>query len=277
MPETLHDLATVALRVVRNGRPVVDGIDFTAKGGRVLGMIGPNGAGKSSLLKAAAGILPYEGEIRIGGISARKMDRAERARRVAYVPQQSELRSALSVRDVVAQGRYAHQMGSVRPSRADEEETARALALADVEELAARSFTTLSQGEKQRVLIARALATGARVLLLDEPTSALDVGHALRLYRLLRALAREGYCVVAVLHPLEQALEWTDEALLLDRGRAVAFGASREVIVAGPIERVYGVRLVPAGALGFRLPAEGNGADGEAAQSAARSTPGATR
>jgi iron complex transport system ATP-binding protein len=231
-------------------------VSFTARTGRVLGLIGPNGAGKSSLLKAAAGILPYEGEIAIGGMSAGNLDRAERARRVAYVPQQSELRSALDVRDVVAQGRYAHQIGSVRPSRTDGSEIARALALTEVEELAARAFTTLSQGEKQRVLIARALATGARVLLLDEPTSALDVGHALRLYRLLRRLAHEGYCVVAALHPLEEALEWTDDALLLDRGRRLVFGETRDVIRSEPIERVYGVRLVPGGALGFRLPSD---------------------
>jgi len=106
------------------------------------------------------------------------------------------------------------------------------------------------------VLIARALATGARVVLLDEPTSALDVGHALRLYRLLRTLAGEGYCIITVLHPLEQALEWTDDALLLDRGRRLVFGETRDVIRSEPIERVYGVRLVPGGALGFRLPSD---------------------
>jgi iron complex transport system ATP-binding protein len=256
MPDPIDVLGARGLTVVREKRPVVDRVDFSARGGRVLGVIGPNGAGKSSLLKAVVGILPYDGEILIQGASARTLDRGERARRVAYVPQQSELRSALSVRDVVAQGRYAHQLGRVRPTDADLAETARALELADVGDLAERAFTTLSQGEKQRVLIARALATGARVLLLDEPTSALDVGHALRLYRLLRTLAREGYGVVAVLHPLEQALEWTDDALLLDRGRRLIFGETRDVIRAGPLEQVYGVRLFPDSALGFRLPSD---------------------
>jgi iron complex transport system ATP-binding protein len=254
VPDLVDALAASGLSVVRDKRRVVERVDFIARGGRVLGVIGPNGAGKSSLLKAVAGILPYEGEIAIQGISARKLDRGERARRVAYVPQQSELRSALRVREVVGQGRYAHQLGLVRPTDADRAETARALELADVEDLAERTFTTLSQGERQRVLIARALATGARVLLLDEPTSALDVGHALRLYRLLRAFAAKGYCVVAVLHPLEQALEWTDDALLLDRGQRLVFGETRDVIRAGPIEQVYGVRLLPDSALGFRLP-----------------------
>jgi iron complex transport system ATP-binding protein len=254
VPANPADLDVAALRVVRGARAVVDGVRFTAKAGRVLGILGPNGAGKSSLLQAVVGILPSEGEVSVGGSPVRVMDRHERARTMAYVPQQSELRSALTVGDVVVQGRYPHRLGVLRPTHGDREEAERALSLVDATALANRPFTALSQGERQRVLIARALATRARVLLLDEPTTSLDIGHALRLYRLLRDLAREGYCVVAVLHPLERALEWTDDALLLDQGQAVAFGASRDVIWAAATEGVYGVRLVPNGALGFRLP-----------------------
>ncbi len=254
MPEGRADLAATDLRVVRGGRAVIDGVSFTARAGRVLGILGPNGAGKSSLLKAVVGILPHQGSIAIGETPVRGMDPSERARRMAYVPQRSELRSALRVRDVVAQGRYSHHPGFFRPTQADREQTERALSLVDASALSQRSFTELSQGERQRVLIARALATEARVVLLDEPTASLDVGHALRLYSLLRDLAGLGYCIVAVLHPLERALEWTDDALLLDAGRALAFGASRDVICAGPTEGLYGVRLVPEGALGFRLP-----------------------
>src|SRR5271155_4461613 len=119
MPDRVDALTASGLSVVRDKRRVVERVDFIARGGRVLGVIGPNGAGKSSLLKAVAGILPYEGEITIQGVSARKLSRAERARLVAYVPQQSELRSALRARDVVAQGRYAHQTGRVFPRDAD--------------------------------------------------------------------------------------------------------------------------------------------------------------
>jgi iron complex transport system ATP-binding protein len=245
------------LRVVRGARAVVDGVDFTARAGRVLAILGPNGAGKSSLVKAVVGILPSEGDIAIGGASVRAMDRTERARRMAYVPQQSELRAALTVRDVVAQGRYPHRLGGLRTTRADDDATERALARVDAGALAERPFTAISHGERQRVLVARAIATGARVLLLDEPTASLDVGHALRLYGLLRDLAGAGACVVTVLHPLERAIEWTDDALLLHEGRVVAFGPSRDVIGARETERVYGVDLVPNGALGFRLGAAG--------------------
>ncbi|WP_394845334.1 ABC transporter ATP-binding protein [Pendulispora brunnea] len=244
------------LRVVRGARPVVDDVTFTARAGRILGVLGPNGAGKSTLVKAIAGILPYDGDIDLEGLSAAQLDRAERARRIAYVPQQSELRSPLSVREVVAQGRYAHHVGRIRGTDGDRSAIERAIHLAEAASLADRPFTALSQGERQRVLLARALATEARLLLLDEPTAALDVGHALRLYRLLRTLAKAGYAILAVLHPLEEALDWTDDAIVLERGRIVLSGATREVIRAGSLERIYGVHLVPNGALGFRLPQE---------------------
>jgi iron complex transport system ATP-binding protein len=247
-------VSVTSLRVVRGGRAVVDRVTFVARFGSVTGILGPNGAGKSSVVKALAGILPYEGEVAIDGQPARALDGPARARRVAYVPQQSELRSALEVAAVVEHGRYAHQVGRVRATAKDHDAVRRALEMTETTSFAERTFTTLSQGERQRVLLARALATEARVLLLDEPTSTLDVGHALKVHTLLRRLAGEGYGVLTVLHPLEQAHEWTDEVVLLERGRVFASGATREIICEGIVEPLYGVRLIPQGALGFRLP-----------------------
>lgn len=241
------------LRIVRDGRTILEGVDFRARFGTVTGILGPNGAGKSSLVKAIAGILPYEGEISIRGTPLRKLDVAARARQIAYVPQQSELRSPVSVRDLVAHGRYAHHSGRLRPSDIDRAATVSALERTNAAPLADRTFTTLSQGERQRVLIARALATEARVLLLDEPTSALDIGHALRLHSLLRELAQEGYCILAVLHGLQETLDWTDDALVLSERHLVLSCRTRDAMLEGTVETVYGVRLVRHGAFAFRL------------------------
>jgi iron complex transport system ATP-binding protein len=257
-------LQVSGLRIVRDGRPLIDGVEFAARSGAITAIVGPNGAGKSTLVKAIAGVIAYEGQIAIDGRSVRHLSAAARARLVAYVPQQSELRSALTTTEVVAQGRYAHHAGRLNPGGIDRAAGRQALERAGAGSLADRAFTTLSQGERQRVLIARALATEARVLVLDEPTSALDIGHALRLYELLRRLAGDGYCVLAVLHALQEALEWTDDALLLDRGRVVASGETREVITGPSVGAVFGVRLVANGALGFRLTGEPPGPESRA-------------
>jgi iron complex transport system ATP-binding protein len=253
MAESALDIR--ALSVKRGARQVLADLSVSLPAGELLAVVGPNGAGKSTLLKAAAGLLPYDGELRLAGRDARALDRRERARLVAYVPQHSALEAALPVEDVVAQGRFAHRDVLQRATAADREAVARALALTDSARLAGRPFNKLSYGERRMVLLARALATGAGLLLLDEPTAALDVRHALTLLEVLRGLAADGkVAVVLVLHQLQEAVSACQRALLIADGRCVAQGPVREVIAAEHVRRVYGVEMVPAAQFGYRLP-----------------------
>jgi len=239
--------------VALGSKPVLHAIGFEADFGSLTAVIGPNGAGKTSLLRALAGLVPYSGTIELSGSEVAQLAPRERSRQLAFVPQRSQLNSRLPVYSVVGHGRFAHRGGLAPLSPADRGAIESAMQRADVLHLSAREFPELSQGEQRRVLLARALATQARVLLLDEPTASLDIPHALALYVELRSLAEDGHCIVAVMHQLDDALRCTDQALLLHEGRQVAFGRSPDVISRANVERVYGVQLVPGGALGFRL------------------------
>lgn len=240
------------LRVMRGGRSVLEGFELSAATGCVYALTGPNGAGKSSAIKALAGLLPCSGQLQVAGHELRRLSPRERARQIAYVPQQSLLSSAISVRDVVLQGRYAHD--PVWPHKHKHTEPVEhAMLQTDVLALADRPWNQLSGGEQRRVLLARALATQAKVILLDEPTTSLDVAHALQLLMQLRELARQGRCIVVVLHDLDQVERYAEHSVLLQRGRTVAAGPTREVITSDHIRSVYGVELVPNAALGYRL------------------------
>jgi iron complex transport system ATP-binding protein len=240
--------------VALGGRDVVRGVSLRASGGRISCILGPNGAGKTTLGKALVGLLPYRGSITLDGIEIGRISHTQRARTIAYVPQRSALDAPLTVATVVGHGRYAHRR-TAGESREDRRAIAAAMEATDITHLAARSFIELSGGEQRRVLIARALATGARVMVLDEPAAALDIAHALALYAVLRSLADRGHCIICVMHDLNDAANATDDALLLADGACAAAGATAEILTPGPIRAVYGVELVREPRLGFRLPA----------------------
>jgi iron complex transport system ATP-binding protein len=250
MPEAI---VATAVTIEREGRRVLEAVNFTARHGEVTAIVGPNGAGKSTLLKAIAGLLPYQGSIAIDGRDCAPLSPRERAQLVAFVPQQTQLRAPMPVRDVVSQGRYAQQLGARDHSADDLRAIERAMDVADVAGLADRPFTELSGGEQRRVLVARALATQARVLLFDEPTASLDVRHALSLYHLVREQAASGVAVVMVLHQLGDALRFADSAVLIGEGRVVADGHPSDVITVQHVNDVYGVRLVDKDAPGFEM------------------------
>ena len=236
------------------GRSIVDGVDLDAAPGTLTAIVGPNGSGKTTLLRALAGLVDCSGRVAVNGHDVRGLGPAERARLVAYLPQASELRALLSVRQVVALGRYAQRPGLFASTRADEQAVLAALERVRAPELLEQAFPRLSGGQKRLVLLARALATGARTLLLDEPTASLDVKHSLELFELLAQLASDGYTLVVVLHDLDDVERHAARALLLDAGRVQAWGPPAAAPFAAAAERTYGVSLVPHGRLGFRLP-----------------------
>jgi iron complex transport system ATP-binding protein len=230
-------------------------VSFDVGENEVVAILGPNGAGKTTLLKAVLDLTPHRGTVKAGGVDLSELDFRARAKLVGYVPQRSELASDFSVHDVVAQSRYPHLGGLGAPSAADEREIARAMELVDVFRFRDRSFAKLSEGERRRVLLARALATGAKCLLLDEPTAALDVRHSLELFARMRELAAERSFAV-VLHDLNDALRFSSRALILERGKAVAFGKTADVVVRETVREVFDVEMKPGALSGFDLEAE---------------------
>ena len=242
------------LSLVRGQRKVLSDVSFEARAGEIFAIVGPNGAGKSTLLECIVGLLSYEGSVTVDQTDLRTLSPRERAKKVAYVPQRSDLRAALSVRDVVALGRYAHGAGIGGASDSDKDAIDDALEKLDLRTFRDRVFTRLSVGEQQRVMIARALATQAPVVVLDEPTAALDVGQSLRALSLLANLAEEGRTVVVVLHGLSDVNRYAKRAILLQEGSVAAYGTTAEVIAPKPILDVYGVELKLGQDMVFQLP-----------------------
>lgn len=240
-------VSTHRLAVSYGDGPVVSDLDLEVPAGAWVCLIGPNGAGKSSALRAIAGLVPSDGDVLIDGNPLRGLSRRAVARALAFVPQNPLIPLGMTVEAYVTMGRspYISYLGT--ESAADVavvNEVLEQLALVD---LAERALGSLSGGELQRTILARALAQRASVLLLDEPTTALDVGkqqQVLELVDELRAVAR--LTVISAMHDLTLAGHFADTLVMLAGGRAVATGSPRVVLTADAIERHYGasVRIV---------------------------------
>ncbi len=231
-------------------------LSLRVEDGEWVALIGPNGAGKTSALRALAGLVAYEGAIELDGRDARSLGRRERARLVAFVPQKPETPAELTVAEYVLLGRTPHLSYLGSEGRGDRDAAARALQRLDLGHFAERPLGSLSGGELQRAVLARALAQEARILLLDEPTTALDLGRQQLVLELVDSLRADGLTVVSTMHDLTLAGQYADRLFLLDRGAVVADGTAAEVLSAPNVAAHYGaqVRVVEEGGAVFVLP-----------------------
>jgi iron complex transport system ATP-binding protein len=222
---------------------VLDAVRLTVQPGGWLAVIGPNGSGKSTLLRSVLGFHPHEGQVRVDGVPTTGMHRRDRARCMAYAPQTPVLPEGVPTRDYVALGRTPHRPLLAAPRGVDKQVVADVMERLGLDGLAERPLTTLSGGEQQRAVLARALAQQPRVLLLDEPTAALDLGHAQQVLDLVDRLRRQdGLTVISTLHDLTLAGQYADRLALLSEGRVVAEGTPTEVITSESLHSHYGAR-----------------------------------
>jgi len=228
----------------RAPRPrVLDNVSVHVPRGSIVGLLGPNGSGKTTLLKIVAGILePQAGSVVIDGRPLADLTRRELARRIAVVPQETHTTFDFSVIDMVLMGRYPHLGAFELEGAADQEIAHDALLATGTAHLASRPFSSLSGGEKQRVVIASALAQGSGMLLLDEPTAALDLAYQFEIVAVLRRLnAERGTTMMVSTHDLNLAAALCDAVILLKGGRVLADGLTSETLTAANIRELYGV------------------------------------
>jgi len=233
-------IEVIDLSVAYDGVEALSGLSLRVPAGSWLAPIGPNGAGKTTLLRAVAGLVPFSGEVYVAGSAVSGMASRRLARLVAYVPQRPQIPASMAVADYVLVGRtpYIPYLGT--EGREDLKVVAEVLERLELETMGHRPLGSLSGGEVQRAVLARAIAQEAPVLLLDEPTAALDIGHQQQVLELVDLLrAERGLTVVSAMHDLTLAGQFADELLLLDEGRAVAAGTARDVLTEGTVGKHY--------------------------------------
>jgi len=249
-----HDDKPWALRVHElgaqlGGLPVLQDLSFGIRAGTWISVVGPNGAGKSSLLRVLAGLLAHTGAVDLLGRPLGSYPGRERAKLLSWLGQGETSDEDLCVYDLVMLGRLPHQAWLAGPSPADHAAVARALELTKAWDWRARSIGQLSAGERQRVLLARALAVEAQVLLMDEPLANLDPPHQADWLLMVRALVADGKTVVSVLHEISLALQ-ADEMLVMQQGRVTHQGACSDAQTHRALEQVFDARIAVASLAG---------------------------
>lgn len=217
---------------------IVRDINLTLESG-LTGLAGPNGSGKTTLLRALAGVAPHSGEILLNAQAVHELQPSHRARLVAYLPQIVSVSWPVCATDLVALGRLPH---GDRDRDSGHEAVKRAMEATGISHLADRQVDTLSGGERARVLLARALAVEAPVLIADEPIAALDPRYQIETMQLLRSIADSGKLVIAAIHDLALAARYSDRLLIMKSGNIAADGAPDEALNEDSIQSVFGLR-----------------------------------
>ncbi|HZS44489.1 MAG TPA: ABC transporter ATP-binding protein [Blastocatellia bacterium] len=227
-------------------KAVLCDISFNVRAGELLVVLGPNGSGKSTLLHLLNGELkPDPGTVTFEGKSLDQFSRREIAQRISYVPQESTIRFPLTVTEFILQGRFAHIRGLGFESEGDLEAGREAMRLTSTEDFADRRINEISGGERQRVLLARALAQNARLLLLDELTANLDISFQVSMLEMVKRLTNSRkIAAVVVTHELNLAAEFADSVLLLQKGELVGLGEPRDVLTEQRLQSLFRTKLM---------------------------------
>jgi len=225
-------------------KEILRGVSLELREGEVLSLLGPNGTGKSTLMKLLLGLLsPKHGHVLVRGKELVKYGVKDRAKLIAYVPQSSSVAFAFSALDIVLMGRVSMQSWFSNPSQKDKDAAIWAMDRLGIGYLAHRAYPTMSGGEKQLTLIARALAQEAKILVMDEPVSGLDYGNQLRLLETIMSLSSEGYSFLKSTHFPEHAMIVGGNTVAIKNGVVIGEGASREIVTDKLIDILYDTKV----------------------------------
>jgi iron complex transport system ATP-binding protein len=237
-------IQTNTLTFAYKDKPVLDGVSLSVERGEMVGILGPNGSGKTTLLKIFSAVLRGRGEVKVNDRGIETYGKRELSRLFAMVPQESQILFPYTVAEIVLMGRASYHSPLALEGKKDLEIARASMELTDSLAFSDRYLHELSGGEKQRVIIARALAQEPEILLLDEPSAFLDLKHQVQVFELMRRLNREHrLTIVAALHDLNLAAIFFPRLVMLRDGRVYRDGSPKEVLTEKTIEDVYGIRV----------------------------------